>query len=336
MNVYTKEISGNECIGNSLSTINANFNALDVNLKNLLDDVNADRMQIIPFATTTGAGIVKIGQGLTITSDGTLNSNTQYTFTNGLLSSAGNVVSINVDNDTVKIDDEGYLTANPTPQDAWVISNSSSLMDVINNTSTQITQVSNTSNNTSIAIQSLSSEYNNNMKVTLQTVNSLVNLLSAKIHIQPVGGVANVPNPYILTISATPTSIDFLPLTYKWYFNSQLQSTNSRVLSAYNEGRYYCICTNAISQTRSNEVNVRFNQPVGFLDQPDSQQYQGTDIMLQIAVSGTHPVVYQWFRDDQPILNTNNLFYITNVLGTYHCVASNMVNSVTSDKATII
>ena len=335
MSVYIKEISGNECIGNSLSTINANFIALDNNLINLTNEFNNSQIELPAIATTTSVGVVRVGQGLTITNEGILSSNTQYTFTNGLLSSAGHIISINVDNNTVMINGEGYLEAIPTQQDAWVMSNSSTLNTLISNTTRQINTLSSTSTSTANAIRTLSSEYNSNMNVTLNAVNSLVNLLSAKISTHPVGGIANEPNPYVLTISASPVNVDFLPLTYRWYYNSQLLTTNLRTLSTYNEGRYYCICTNAISQTRSNEVLVSFNRRVDFLDQPDSQQYSGSDITLMVAVSGTQPRTYQWVRNNVAIPNTNNLFHITNITGDYYCIASNMVNSVTSDVAVI-
>jgi hypothetical protein len=332
--IYIKEISGNECIGNSLSTINANFINLNNNLQDVVEIIN-DPPAPIPFATTLSAGIVRIGQGLTINNAGVLSNNTLYTFTNGLISSTDHVISVNVDNISITVEDE-MLKVLPSQQDAWVVSNSSSLNEIIANTKNQITSLSSTVLSTSNTMHTLSSEYNYNMHVTLNSVNSLVNLLSAKIKTQPVGGVVNETVPYVLSVSASPLNVDFLPMTYKWYFNSQLiNNTNTNVLSTHNAGRYYCVCSNAISQSRSVDVYVDFNRSVNFLDQPDSQTYTGTQIQLMVAVSGTRPYTYQWFRNSEIINGANELYYFTSLSGDYVCVVSNMVNSVTSEIATI-
>lgn len=331
--IFIKEISGNECIGNSLSTINANFINLNNNLQDVVDIIN-EPPPLIPFATSLSAGIIRVGQGFTISNDGVLSNNTLYTFTNGLVSSTDHVISVNVDNITITVEDE-MLKVLPSQQDAWVVSNSGDLNNIIANNSIQISALSSTITNTLNTVHALSSDYNYNTRVTLNAVNSLVNLLSAKIKTQPVGGVVNETEPYVLTISASPLNIDFLPLSYKWYLNSRVVEGNTNTLSTHDAGRYYCICSNSISQIRSNEVYVDFNRGVGFLDHPDSQIYTGIPIQLMVAISGTRPYAYQWLHDDVLIPGANELYYTTSLTGNYVCIASNMVNSVTSNVATI-
>jgi len=132
--VFTIEIDGSTCIGNSLSTINDNFYNLDVGLMSI-DNLSSTFLtaQTLPIASkgTAGTmdgtlGAIRVGTGLTVDSGtGVVGLERNFTFTDGISCDGSARVFANVDNITTGVDDHGYLVSLPSPQDLWVIANSS-------------------------------------------------------------------------------------------------------------------------------------------------------------------------------------------------------------------
>lgn len=130
MRIFTKEILGSECIGNSLSTINDNFDKVDQLLKGAQENITLLQSYELPIAgiSTTGKlGGVKIGDGLSITTEGVISTvTTGYVFRDGLTLQSDNSVLINVDNTTTAIIDNNVVSL-PSPQDTWTGTTSSNI-----------------------------------------------------------------------------------------------------------------------------------------------------------------------------------------------------------------
>jgi len=340
---YTKAISGNECIGNSLSTINSNFAVIDTGMQTLTETVNSNHYTL-PRAGNGTYGVlggVKVGTGLTVDGNGVLNNDTLFTFTGGLNLGAGNVVTFKPDNITLQVID-GAVAVMKSHEDTWVNSNSASIKTLIDTTDTRLTTLTNKLSVNDHALASLSSNYTHEVQNTLAAVTTLVHLLSVQITEQPMSIVGVEGDSVSISLKATPTNVNFLPIQYRWFHTtySGSSSIENLLTAEVNQsivtkipGRYYCLCSNSISHVRSTDAIVRFNNRVGITVQPVSQVLQGTTHSLTIEASGTQPIHYQWLMDDIIIDGATSIHYITSLPGRYNCIVSNMVNSVTSVNA---
>lgn len=85
---------------------------------------------------------------------------------------------------------------------------------------------------------------------------------------------------------------------------------------------------------------------LGWLDEPlrlvhhpvDADAMQSGSVAFQVKADGGPPISYQWYKGQTPLPGaTNALLFLTNVqpalAGSYHAVASNPINSVTSNPA---
>ena len=341
--LYTKAISGNECIGNSLSTINSNFAEIDTGLQTLTDTVNSNHYTL-PKAGNGINGVlggVKVGAGLTVDSNGVLNNDTLFTFTGGLNLGRDNVVTFKPDNITLEVNGDGAVAVMKSHEDTWVNSNSASIKTLIDTTDTRLTTLTNKLSDANQAISSLGSR-TDKMQNTLAAVTTLEQLLSVQITEQPMSIVGVEGDSVSISLKATPTNVNFLPIQYRWYHTTYSGTTaianlltaevNQSIVTKI-PGRYYCLCSNSISHVRSTDAIVRFNNRVGITVQPISQVLQGTTHTLTIEASGTQPIHYQWLMDDIIIDGATSIHYITSLPGRYNCIVSNMVNSVTSVNA---
>lgn len=97
----------------------------------------------------------------------------------------------------------------------------------------------------------------------------------------------------------------------------------------------------AIAAGSAGHCLALYYEPVKIIAQPQSQTViQGGTATFVVSVSGSQPVYYQWRRQGTNIpLATNYFLTLQNVqsnqAGAYTVVVSNMVNSVTSDSATL-
>ena len=159
------------------------------------------------------------------------------------------------------------------------------------------------------------------------------------------------------SISANPNSnVSFYvtvdsdtPVYYEWYKNSELYSGNSNRLyinyvTQNEEGTYFCVAYNLLTSITSNNVTLTVNDPIIIKDQPDDTALiVGDNLKLSLSCVGTFPISAQWRKNDvnYGTLSVNNtgdveleILNIQNIdEGNYDCILSNVVGSVTSNKA---
>ena len=139
------------------------------------------------------------------------------------------------------------------------------------------------------------------------------------------------------------------PLSYQWYFNTNTpvaKATDPTLTIANvqptNAGTYSVIVSNlAGGITSSNAILAINTNPVApvFTLQPASQVgLSGSTVNFAALAAGTAPISYQWSKDSTPIPGaTSSTLTLTNVQtaddGSYTVVASNAVNTATSDPA---
>jgi hypothetical protein len=134
------------------------------------------------------------------------------------------------------------------------------------------------------------------------------------------------------------------PATYQWYKNGIAISGDtlsvfsvSKVLST-DAGNYSCTLKSNYGNFNTTSILIVVNSVPKFILQPQNQLIsEGTSFTSQVSASGTSPLLYQWYKNDQPILyeTSNQLkevgFTATNQ-GIYYSVVKNGCGIDTSNK----
>jgi len=132
------------------------------------------------------------------------------------------------------------------------------------------------------------------------------------------------------------------PFTYQWYNDAgAIASANnpSYLISQTNAldgGDFYVEVTNSCGTTTSNNALLTVNQPVAITSQPNNISIcDNSSATMSLTVSGTSPIMYQWFAMSDSISGaTNNTYTINNTdtsdEGDYFVIASNLCNSIQS------
>lgn len=184
---------------------------------------------------------------------------------------------------------------------------------------------------------------------------SLSVLYPIEIIKQPITVITN-------PLSTVSFEVDYIGselINVQWYYNTTIiTGATGKKITVYNvtndnEGQYYCILSNFVSTVASNIANLIVRDPVVITLQPvGSEVLVNTEINLNCCVSGTGPITRYWVKDDIKINSTQSTigvdganvyecipyYKIRNQIsdfGDYKLVAYNLVNSVTSDVATI-
>lgn len=122
--IYTTEIQGDQCIGDSLEILNDNFLNLDTATQN-----NTQPDYVLPIATKGSNGVlggVRVGGGLDVNLNGVVSIKTPYTFGEGLIADENNYVTLQYDPTALTIRD-GVLNVLKSEQETWVVGNSARL-----------------------------------------------------------------------------------------------------------------------------------------------------------------------------------------------------------------
>jgi alpha-tubulin suppressor-like RCC1 family protein len=150
------------------------------------------------------------------------------------------------------------------------------------------------------------------------------------------------------------------PLTFAWLFNSSPLSDNNHITGAdtptlyildaqsADAGSYSVIISNSAGFVTSSIVSltVQFAAPTFVLQPTNLIAPSSANISFFASVTGSLPIVYQWFFNSNPLTNdirisgasTPNLTLLnctTNDTGAYFVVASNSVGSATSSVASL-
>jgi hypothetical protein len=104
------------------------------------------------------------------------------------------------------------------------------------------------------------------------------------------------------------------------------------------EGVYDCVLTNINGTISSNTFNVYLNKAASFTLQPIASTVDvGSNYTFSVNASGSEPITYEWYKNN-PItyLNVTTKSLTLNDIepnneSNYFCVATNIVNSVTSN-----
>ena len=138
------------------------------------------------------------------------------------------------------------------------------------------------------------------------------------------------------------------PVTAQWlkddvYYGSQIINSSRRVdlnilnVSLSDSGYYNCIVSNMAASVTSLKALLYVNSSVKIIDQPLSATLLANNpYAFTVSVTGTSPISYKWYRNSTELPFSNNkTYFIENVKqineGTYYCIASNLVNSVTTN-----
>jgi len=162
---------------------------------------------------------------------------------------------------------------------------------------------------------------------------------------QTVNAGTNVT--FTVAVSGAPTP------TLQWRKNGSAlagQTGSSLTLTnvqAGDEGDYTCVATNSVSVATSTTANLTISAtpipnraPVFSLHPGSTTLTAGGTLNLTVAVSGTPTPTLQWLRNGSPLTGkTGSTLTVSNVqsadAGSYTCVATNSVATVTSNAATV-
>jgi hypothetical protein len=161
------------------------------------------------------------------------------------------------------------------------------------------------------------------------------------------------------SLSANPNSNVFFnvvvdsdtSVNYQWYKNSLIYPGTSDTLyinyvTENEEGTYFCVASNLLAAITSNTVALTVNDPIVIKEQPaDTSLLAGDNLTLNLSCVGTFPISAQWRKDNTnygtlSVTNTGDVdLQISNIQnsdeGNYDCVLTNVVGSVTSNKALV-
>jgi hypothetical protein len=104
---------------------------------------------------------------------------------------------------------------------------------------------------------------------------------------------------------------------------------------------YVLIASNAQGRAASREARLTIRQAPSIVQQPQSVvAVPGSQVVLEVAATGTDPLSYQWSKDGQPLSSaTGRRLFLASVgasqTGTYTVTVSNLAGSVTSSPATV-
>jgi autotransporter-associated beta strand protein len=134
--------------------------------------------------------------------------------------------------------------------------------------------------------------------------------------------------------------------TYQWRKNhTNINGATNRTLVLTNvqesaEGVYDVIVTNDNGTVGSQDATLSVNDPIIITAQPQTQLVEdGNSAEFSVVVTGTAPISYQWQRNGVDVPGATDSVYALTAsgatLGTYRCVITNPVGSVTSANAAL-
>ena len=149
------------------------------------------------------------------------------------------------------------------------------------------------------------------------------------------------------TVSLNVEAIGTPPLAYQWQKNyadilGAISTNYTIAVAASNDiAGYRCVVTNIYGAATSTIALLAFNVPVSIVSNPVSAvKNPGIDVGFKIVVAGTPPITYQWQKNNTDIPGADSALYLMESVvstneGAYRCIASNILNAVTSAVATL-
>ncbi|MDB6039398.1 MAG: hypothetical protein JWM99_3239, partial [Verrucomicrobiales bacterium] len=168
--------------------------------------------------------------------------------------------------------------------------------------------------------------------------------LSPMIISEPVSLIVNAGESADFSVGAIGT----LPLFYQWFFKDGelMYETNSFLhlpqVAEPNNGEYQVRITNHTGTAISRAVTLTVKIPAAppnISRQPESIEVAtGETTTFSVAVGGTEPILFQWYKDTLPVAGeTNAILALVNVTtidsGRYYVAVSNQAGDILSDSA---
>jgi hypothetical protein len=143
------------------------------------------------------------------------------------------------------------------------------------------------------------------------------------------------------------------PFSYQWELNGlPIPGANSLTLiitnvQDVNAGSYRVVISNAVDAAWSDPATLSVLHPTSIHElQTDplppyapSTWLIGQTITLSATATGDPPLVYQWSRNDEPIADATNAFYVLNLettnAGAYRVTVTNLVRSAVSQPVSV-
>ncbi len=202
------------------------------------------------------------------------------------------------------------------------------------------TNTSYTINNTDSADEGNYYAIASNLCNSIQSYTVSLNIdASPSIISQPSNTTVCSGSSSLFSIGADGTS----PLTYQWYDANGLitgaNNTNYIISQSTSNdaGAYYVKISNSCGYATSNNAVLTVIEPLAITTQPtDVAICENSAAAMSLTVSGTAPITYQWFLNNDSISTaTNNAYSINNVdtsyEGSYFAIAKNSCGSVQSN-----
>ncbi len=179
--------------------------------------------------------------------------------------------------------------------------------------------------------------------VTSAIANITIQYYPPSIVTQPLGATLLVGSNLNLSVTANGTA----PLFYQWRQDGADlagATTNTCFVSdaqTNHSGDYTVVITNLVGGITSSVARVNVGYAPVILQQPQSfTNTLGTSNALTVAVSGSDPIIYQWFKEGLPITDaTNHLLIFTslqsNHVGNYFVNITNLYGTAGSSNAQI-
>lgn len=171
----------------------------------------------------------------------------------------------------------------------------------------------------------------------------LVVMNPPSITLNPASQTLNPGSSTTLSVSATGD----LPLSYQWKKGGVViagaTATDYAIVGATesDEGSYTCKVSNAAGNAVSSAATLSVNNPPSISQQPASNTVNpGAGVTLSITADGTEPLSYQWRKNGSVISGATLTSYTMASVkeadeGSYICSVSNMVDTKTSEVATL-
>ena len=168
----------------------------------------------------------------------------------------------------------------------------------------------------------------------------------------------SLTNRWSSNVTFTASVIGTTPVSYQWFKDGQVvddtgtsggaQSISLTLTNIYggNAGGYSLVASNVTGSTTSQVATLTVIDPYLGTSPTNMIRNAGTNASFSVAIFGSSPLFYQWFKDGTPLTNNVNILgaqssilSLSNLLGQatggYSVVASNNWGMATSDVATL-
>jgi hypothetical protein len=171
------------------------------------------------------------------------------------------------------------------------------------------------------------------------------------IAVQPVDVEVPVGSPAVFTVTTAADQ----PLTYQWYYSTNVLAPTANVIAGASAatylksipeiadiGYYTVVATNVLGAVTSAPALLTVDEVPTIITQPSGTNVAvGAPLVISVTVTGTPPLSFQWRNGGNNIPGATTTQYIktsatTNDSGSYDVVVTNRFGSVTSSPPAIV